>query len=90
MISYEETPSFIQRVTHDLTHRKLYVPDNDILWNDFGIIEPMSTFFRQKELQPQYSEVWGATMEQGRVPQPLLNIKDGSFALRRNKIQELF
>ena len=35
----EEIPSFIQRVTYDLTHRRPHVHGNDISWNEFGVVE---------------------------------------------------
>ena len=35
----EEIPSFIQRVTHDLTHKRPHVPENDTSWNESGVVE---------------------------------------------------
>lgn len=78
------------KVTYDLTHQKPHVADNDVPSNESGIIQPMSTPFSQREVYPQHGKLRSADMYEGKVSQPLSDIKDGSFAIKRDKIQELF
>ena len=35
----EEIPSFIQRVAHDLTHKRPHVLENDNSLNEFGVMK---------------------------------------------------
>jgi len=87
---YEEIPSFIQEVTYDLTHRKPHVPDSDAPWNESGVIESASAYFCQEETHPQHNEDRKAGVEEGRAHQLLSNVRDGSFPIRRDKIEEVF
>ena len=86
----EEIPSFIQRVAHDLTHKRPHVPENDTPWNESGVVESAYASSSMNEPYFHNSEAWEGIMKQSGRPQPSRNVEEGSYTIRGVKIHKLF
>ena len=56
VMSHEEIPSIIQRATYDLTHMRPHVPQNEIPWNEFGVVESACASLSRNKQQYHNSE----------------------------------
>ena len=86
----KEIPSFIQRVTYDLTHRRPHVPENDTPLNESGVVESACASSNMSEPYFCNSGTQEYIMKQSGKPQLLRNGEDGSFIVRKDQIYMLF